>query len=408
MTELVGRVAPAPGERLFHPDLLAGSEPVREPLSHARKEHLQVVGPAAAVPRVKTDRIRVRPLSTELRIVELFDDLQEPRMRLVIVEGENGGNRLDHRRESTPGSGPRRVAARVERDEVAVARHLDEVRGELCGTAEEARRVDELLDDVAGVAAPETEILLAIVREDLAHRLGLVLDALARAHALEDLVVLLHRRRLDPDLVADAPQEGLVDEVGGVEVRREDDQHVERDLDLLAGVQRQVVDALLERNDPPVEQVLRCDALPSEVVDHEDAAVRLHLERRLVELRVLVEDEVERLESELAAGHDDRALRDDPTVVETQALGDDRIERRAVIDLVVDLDDLLIDLDRVREHDLATQQRHEDLGDRRLAVAGRTEEEDRFAGVHRRAELSKGLARDDHVRERVRELLLRD
>src|SRR5207237_4229286 len=91
MTELVGRVAPAPGERLFHPDLLAGSEPVREPLSHARKEHLQVVGPAAAVPRVKTDRIRVRPLSTELSIVELFDDLQAPSMRSVIVEGENGG-----------------------------------------------------------------------------------------------------------------------------------------------------------------------------------------------------------------------------------------------------------------------------------------------------------------------------
>ena len=40
-------------------------------------------------------------------------------------------------------------------------------------------------------------------------------------------------------------------------------------------------------------------------------------------------------------------------MVETQALGDDRVERDAVIDLVVDLDDLLIDLDRVRQHDVA-------------------------------------------------------
>src|SRR5947209_3054829 len=237
------------------------------------------------------------------------------------------------------------------------------------------------------MAAPQSEVLLAIVRQDLAHRLGLVVDVLARADALEDLVVLLDRRRLDADLVADAAEERLVDEVGRVEVRREDDEHVEWDLDLLAGVQREVVDTLLERDDPPVEEVLRRDALPAKVIDHEDAAVRLHLERRLVELRGLVVDEVERLERQLAARHDDGALRNDPAVVEAQALGHDRVERDAVVDLVEDLDDLLVDLDRVRQHDLALEERDEDLSDGRLPVPGRAEEEDRLARVHCRAEL---------------------
>jgi len=58
------------------------------------------------------------------------------------------------------------------------------------------------------MAAAEAEVLLAVVREDLAHRLGLVVDALAGADPLEDLVVLLDRRRLDADLVADAAEEG--------------------------------------------------------------------------------------------------------------------------------------------------------------------------------------------------------
>src|SRR5205823_10099011 len=279
----------------------------------------------------------------------------------------------------TPRLGPRRVPARVEGHEVAVAGHLDQVRRELGWAAEEPRRVDELLDDVAGMAAPQAEVLLAVVREDLAHRLGLVVDALARADALEDLVVLLDRRRLDADLVADAAEERLVHEIGGIEVRREDDQHVKGDLDLLAGVEREVVDALFERHDPPVQEVLRRDALTAEVIDHEDAAVRFHLERRLVELRGLVVDQVERLERELAARHHDRPLRDDPAVVEPKALRDNRVERDAVIDLVVHLHDLLVHLDGVRKDDVALHQRRQDFGDARLAVAGRSEEEDRLS-----------------------------
>ena len=249
------------------------------------------------------------------------------------------------------------------------------------------------------MARTEAEALAPVVREDLRERVRAILDLLACAHALEDLLVLVDGRRLDADLVADAPQEGLVDEVGRVEVRREHDEHVEGDLDLLPGVERQVVDALLERDDPTVEEILGRDALAAEVVDHEDPAIGLHLEGRLVHLRGLVPDEVERVERELATGHDDRTARDDPTVVVAQALRDGGVDDRPVVDLVVELDDLLVDLDRVREDDLALEQGDHDLGDRRLAVAGRAEEEDRFPGVDGRPELRERVARDDHGRE---------
>src|SRR5260221_14058730 len=120
-------------------------------------------------------------------------------------------------------------AGGVQGHEVRLAGHVDEVRGQLRRPAEEAGGVGELLEDVARVAGPEPEVLAPVVREDLRHRLRLVLDLFARAHALEDLLVLRDGRRLDADLVADATQEGFVDEVGGVEGGREDDQHVERD-----------------------------------------------------------------------------------------------------------------------------------------------------------------------------------
>src|SRR5438093_13273264 len=271
------------------------------------------------------------------------------------------------------------VAARIERDEVRLARHLDELRCERGRLAEEARRVDQLLDDVARVARSQPDVLRAVDREDLRHRLGSLLDLLPRAHALEDLLVLRDRRRLDADLVADAPQERLVDEVSRIEVRREDDEHVEGDLDLLAGMQREVIDALLERDDPPVEKVFWRNALTSEVVDHEDAAVGLHLERRLVELRGLVVDEVERLERELAAGHDDGTLADDPPVVVAKPVRRRLFHHRAVVDLIEDLDHLLVDLDGVGQNDLAAHERDEHFSDRRLSVAGRAEQEDRLA-----------------------------
>ena len=82
----------------------------------------------------------------------------------------------------------------------------------------------------------------------------------------------------------DPAQERLLDQLLGIDVGRDDQQHVERNRELGPGVQREEVEPLLERHDPAVEQVARRHPLAAEVVDDEDAAVRLHLERRLVEL----------------------------------------------------------------------------------------------------------------------------
>ena len=75
---------------------------------------------------------------------------------------------------------------------------------------------------------------------------------------------------------------------------------------LRPGVQRQEVDAALERHDPAVQQVARRNALAAEVVDDEHAAVGLQLDRRFVELRDRVERQVEHLERQLAADDDHR------------------------------------------------------------------------------------------------------
>src|SRR5437879_5224199 len=80
-------------------------------------------------------------------------------------------------------------AARIERHEVRLAGHVDEVLRERRRTAEEPRGVGELLEDVARVARPQPEIFPAVVREDLRQRLRAVLDLLSRARALEDLLV---------------------------------------------------------------------------------------------------------------------------------------------------------------------------------------------------------------------------
>ena len=95
-------------------------------------------------------------------------------------------------------------------------------------------------------------------------------------------------------------------------------------------------------------------------------------------------------------------------MIEAQPIGDDRIEGDAVIDRVEHLDDLLVDLDRVRDDHLSLKQRHEDLSDGGLAVARRTEEEDRLAAVERGSDLRERVLRDHQVRERALELFLGD
>ena len=194
------------------------------------------------------------------------------------------------------------------------------------------------------------------------------------------------------NLVGNAAQERFVGQRRGIEVGGKHRQHVERHLELLAGVQRQEVHAALERHDPAVEELVGPDALTAEVVHQEHAAVGAQLQRRLVEPRQRVEGEVELIERQLAAHHDDRTPDAHPAAV-ARRRGNDagRVRLVLVEPLVVDRvehrDDVPVDVDGVRHVHVAADRPAEAFGNHRLAVAGRPVEEERLVGVGGRPEL---------------------
>ena len=223
---------------------------------------------------------------------------------------------------------------------------------------------------------------------------------------------LVDGRVLREDLVGDAPHERFVGERLRLQVGREDDQHVERNLELAAGMQRQEVDAALERHDPAVQEVARRDALAAEVVDDEDAAVGLHLDRRFVEPRDRVEREVEHLQRQLAADHDDRPLDLFPAPV-VRRRGDHAGRRRGAADVhVVDRiergDRLAVDVDGVRHEHVGAERPADPFGHDGLAVSGSAVEEERLARIHRRPELIEHRAVDDEILEPFREAVAID
>src|SRR5919202_6805604 len=98
--------------------------------------------------------------------------------------------------------------ADLDLDEVAVAGQVDEVLGQHGTHTEVAGDVDELVEEVAGVAGGDVQPALAVVLGEDVHHGGLVeLNAFDLAVATEDLAVLLVSRGRDLDLVANAAQE---------------------------------------------------------------------------------------------------------------------------------------------------------------------------------------------------------
>src|SRR5581483_12202702 len=95
---------------------------------------------------------------------------------------------------------------------------------------------------------------IVIVQDEL-DRGEIVRDAPALTNPAEDLLVLLDRWVGHFDLVSDPPQERLVDQACRVQVGGEDDELIEGYRDLLAGLEIQIVLALLQRNDPAIEEI---------------------------------------------------------------------------------------------------------------------------------------------------------
>lgn len=201
----------------------------------------------------------------------------------------------------------------------------------------------------------------------------------------------------DGDFVADAAEEGFINEVFGVEVGGEDDELVEGDFDFDAGVEGEEVDAFFEGDDPAVEEFFGVHALAAEVIDHEGAAVGFHLERGFVVAGFGVPDEVEGGHGEFAADDDDGAFDEDPALVvflfEANVFtGGDG----AVVEFVVEADDGAVDLDAVGDEDVAAEGLDDAFGDGGFAVAGGSVEEDGLAGVGGGADLGEdGFVEDE-------------
>ena len=125
-----------------------------------------------------------------------------------------------------------------------------------------ADRLEDLADLVGEVrpqvAVAEVAADLAQVGRGARRRSSRRSALAARTQHLVELVVADRRHE---DLVLDAAEEGLVAEARGLEVGREHDLGVERDLELQAVAERQVVDAAVERDDPAVEELLGGEAV---------------------------------------------------------------------------------------------------------------------------------------------------
>ena len=128
--------------------------------------------------------------------------------------------------------------------------------------------------------------------EQIGEALVAVLDAFGVGHTLEDFAVLFIGGVANLDLVAQAAQEGFVHQVARGQVGGEDDQHIEGDFDLAAGMQGQEIQAVFKRHDPAVEQVAWADELAAKVVDQQDAAVGFNLEGGFIKFIDIIENQV--------------------------------------------------------------------------------------------------------------------
>jgi hypothetical protein len=91
--------------------------------------------------------------------------------------------------------------------------------------------------------------------EKVADGFLLELEAQAFARLLADCHEFLFPKVVDLDLVSDPSEECLVGQFARLDVRRKQDDLVERNLKLLPVLEGEVVARLLQGNDPPVEEI---------------------------------------------------------------------------------------------------------------------------------------------------------
>src|SRR3989337_1611669 len=91
--------------------------------------------------------------------------------------------------------------------------------------------------------------------EQVADGLLAELESEAFAHLPADCHVFLFPQIVDPDLVPDPSEKRLVGQLARFDVRRKQNDLVERNLELLPVLEGEVVARLFQGNDPPIEEI---------------------------------------------------------------------------------------------------------------------------------------------------------
>ena len=197
-------------------------------------------------------------------------------------------------------------------------------------------------------------------------------DAFGFGDAGENPVEGVWGHRSDEHLVSQTTKEGVIAQRVGVEVGRGDQLELKGKRELRSVGQLQVVDAAGEGHNPAVHEFVRGDLLTAEVVNHQDAVVGEHLDRRRVDARHGVEGEVDHVGAELTTDDHEGAVADDPARVKTMGL----LFGRGVNRRVEDRDDRAVDFDHSRYQNLIFMDLDHAFGKRCLTGTGRTVEED--------------------------------
>ena len=207
---------------------------------------------------------------------------------------------------------------------------------------------------------------------EIVDRFAAVAAAERLAEHLEQLAKLVERRIVDLDLIGNAPQERLVCQVHRLQVCGENDELVKGDLNLATGRQCQVVDPVLQRHDPAIEQFGRIDPLPTEVVDQQAAAIALQLQRCLAHVRCWIVANLETVHRQFATDDDCRALNlDPPLIVRGPGQGGRFVfSNRFMEGSVEQLNELAVLDNRVGQPYVLAEATRDSLGECCLAVAG--------------------------------------
>ncbi len=99
-----------------------------------------------------------------------------------------------------------------------------------------AADVRAAVDEIAGLTGSHLSLLERVAGQERVEKAGFI-PKVAGLHVLPEYAPIgLGAGRLSGEAVAEPPEEGLLREVGGVQIAGEDQKLLERNLNLLAGV----------------------------------------------------------------------------------------------------------------------------------------------------------------------------